>query len=146
MISLIVSVIVLCCVAAYESVRWLECRLDCEEQRARHQRLLAMPMCGNTNTAIADFERYGGPFSTEHGCEGARRALRLSSTACAIRAFWRESEPYRLYDALASHSPLVLIGALALLLFALSRWFRRPGDVVWEPSPLQRQIYAQYNH
>jgi hypothetical protein len=100
--------------SAYESVRWTETRLDCEERHAEHQLLLGSPLC----SAIA---LHSMGFTSGSECDQARRALRLSPMACTIQSFWRDSEPYRLYHSMAE-SPLTLVATLLLLLYAAYKW------------------------
>jgi len=99
----ILGAIVLVIVSLYEAVHWLECRMDCEEQRSQGEALLHSPLCATSKTA-------SGP------CEQTARNLRLSLFACTLRLWWRTSEPYRLYDMIA-HSPLTLLATLLALIY-----------------------------
>jgi len=100
--------------------------------------ILESGMCSSV-AAFKSHNNDGG----ERKCDEARRALRFTPLACAIRQFWRHSEPYRIYHMLAQ-SPLTLFATLMLLLFAAYKW-QQQQQQQQEPTPLQRQIYARYH-
>lgn len=147
MILLIIACTVFICIAAYEAVRWSECMLDCEEERTRHHLLIRSPLCSRQDGSGLPvmYGSYMGSSNSEKECNTARRALRLSAMACAIRSFWRGSEPYRIYDVLAQ-SPLLLVATLGLLAFVLTRWHWYAQSHSQQPTELQKQIYVRYAH
>jgi membrane protein YdbS with pleckstrin-like domain len=131
------TLMIVATLVVHERVRWTECVSHCTERKIHNENLLHTDMCKH------DTHLHYGEDAIRI-CKNAQLESQVWQIACVARAFWKTSEPHRLY-AMYAESHWMLFGLSAVFiavvihqLFAccFDKGKRKEDSIVHQPTTI----------